>query len=243
MTQRRQLSPELMFMAPVAVPDLIRMGKDWDGGYVISASSVDVAGGMFSFGVNNDWSFDQEWRQRKPGDRIHAYDGTISPGNFPPDLLLSYQDFFGTTATHFPVNIAASSSLGQSSFQDAWTRLNTQPVFIKMDIEGGEWQLTSDIMHHAHNISGMLIEFHNTAYLRTLFCDTIRQYQEHFHVIHIHPNTSCGYASDNFPEVVEISFLNRSLWADDTRRLDCHLPGLDQSNLPNIEDVSLFWRI
>lgn len=241
MTHRLQLSPDLLFLAPVAVPDLIRMGKDWDGGYIISASSVDSAQGMLSFGVNNDWSFDQQWRARKPNDRIHAYDGTISPTRFDAVLQASYREFFGQQAEHFPVNVGASSCVGQSSFDDAMIRMNRERVFLKMDIEGGEWQLTNSILAHADRITGMVIEFHNTAALRQLFCDTIRRYQDRFHVVHIHPNTSCGYAQDNFPDVVEFSFLNRDFWSGAEQRMECHIPTLDQPNLPNTEDVALYW--
>lgn len=242
MTERKQLSDDVKFMAPVVVPDLIRMGKDWDGGYIISASSVDDATGMLSFGVNNDWSFDQEWRHQKPHDRIHAYDGTISPGRFEPILQASYQHFFGGQAEHFPVNVGVTSCVGQSSLQDVMIRMNRDRVFLKMDIEGGEWQLTDAILAHAGQITGAVIEFHNTHSLRQLFCATIRRYQERFHVIHIHPNTSCGYAQDNFPTVVELSFLNRDLWSGTDRRLECHIPELDQPNLPNTQDVALYWN-
>ena len=241
MTQRRPLPQDLKFMAPVIVPDLIRIGKDWDGGYIISARSVDDATGMLSLGVNNDWSFDQEWRAQKPHDRIHAYDGTISPTRFDAGLRGSYQKFFGNQAEHFPVNVGATSCVGQSSFDDVMIRMNRDRVFLKMDIEGGEWQLTDAIMAHASAITGAVIEFHNTHSLRDLFCATMRRYQEHFHIIHIHPNTSCGYAQDNFPTVVEISFLNRDLWSGTDTRLECHVADLDQPNLPDTEDVALYW--
>lgn len=241
MTQRRLLSPDLLFMAPVVVPDLVRMGRNWDGGYILSDRSVEQAQGLLSLGVNDDWSFDQDWRVKKPNDRIHAYDRTVSPGKFADELKHSYRDFFGTSAVHFPVNVAAVSCLGQSSFGDVMIRMNCDHVFLKMDIEGGEWQLTDAILAHADAITGAVIEFHNTGHLRQLFCDTIRRYQEYFHIIHIHPNTSCDYAPDNFPTVVEISFINRDLWSASKTRLQCHLPDLDQSNLADREDVALFW--
>jgi hypothetical protein len=241
MIERKLLSPDLAFMAPVVVSDLIRMGKDWDGGYIISASSVDSATGMLSLGVNNDWSFDQQWLARKPQDRIHAYDGTISPSRFDPALKDSYRTFFGGAAEHFPINVAATSSTGQTSFDDVMIRMNRDQVFLKMDIEGGEWQLTDSILAHGNKITGAVIEFHNTHSLRPLFCETMRCYQQQFHIIHIHPNTSCGYATDNFPTVVEISFLNRSLWSGTDTRKECHVPALDQPNLPNTADVALYW--
>jgi hypothetical protein len=242
MTQRLPLPPDLDFMAPVIVPDLVRMGKDWDGGYVISMRSVDKAQGMLSLGVNHDWSFDRDWHRRKPQDRIHAYDGTIRPSEFDANLRQDYRDFFGGPAEHFPVNVGSTTGVGQSSFDDIMMRMNRDQVFVKMDIEGGEWQLTDSIIGNASSITGMVIEFHNTGRLRPLFMDTIRRYQEHFHIVHIHPNTSCVLAQDNFPTVVEISFLNRDLWNQLQVRYQCHRPDLDQPNLPNTEDIALFWE-
>jgi hypothetical protein len=242
MTKRLPLPLDLKFMAPVIVPDLVRMGKDWDGGYVISAQSVDQAQGMLSLGVNHDWSFDRDWHQRKPQDRIHAYDGTISPSRFHADLQQDYRDFFGGRAEHFPVNVGSTTCVGQSSFDDVMMRMNRDRIFLKMDIEGGEWQLTDDIASHARAITGMVIEFHNTDRLRPLFLGTMRRYQEQFHIVHIHANTSCALAQDNFPTVVEISFLNRDLWAQDEIQYECHQPDLDQPNLPDTEDIALFWE-
>lgn len=242
MTIQKSLPAELGFLAPVVVNDLRRLGRDHDGGYVISDSAVQTAQGMLSFGVNDDWSFDQDWRTAKPQDRIHAYDGTISASRMAPAMRQSYMAFFGTSAEHFPVNIAATPGLGQSSFDDAMLRMNRDEVFIKMDIEGGEWQLTDSILSHAAAVTGMVIEFHNTAKLRELFCHTIRRYQEHFHVVHIHPNTSCDFAPDGFPTVVEFSFLRHDLAPTPRLRMQCHLPDLDQANVAGTDDVALFWE-
>lgn len=239
---KQKLPPELKFMAPVVVPDLIRLGRDHDGGYVISASSMMCAQGMLSLGVNDDWSFDQHWLKFKPDDRVHAYDGTISPSRMDPALRNQYQAFFGNDAEHVPVNIASTPGLGQSSFDDAMLRMNRDAVFIKMDIEGGEWQLTDCIMAHAAQITGLVVEFHNTARLRELFCATVKRYQECFHVVHIHPNTSCSYADDGFPTVVEFSFVRHDLVHNIQTRSNCHLPDLDQANVADTDDVALFWE-
>lgn len=242
MIVEKKLSSTLYFLAPIIVADLIRIGRDNDGGYVISEISMQRAQGLLSFGVNDDWSFDQHWHKHKPRDRIHAYDGTISPSRMTDTAKDSYRQFFGDRAEHFPVNIASTSGLGQASFDDTMLRMNRDDVFVKMDIEGGEWQLTDSILAYARNITGMVIEFHHTARLRELFCGTVRRYQECFDVIHIHPNTSCGYAEDGFPDVVEFTFLRRDLVEGDQRRSVCHIPGLDQPNIDGTDDVALIWE-
>ena len=243
MIERRQLPDNLRFIAPVLVPDLLRMGKDWDGGYVISLRSVEEAVALLSFGVNDDWSFDQDWLHRKPNDIIHAYDGTIQPDHWDQDLQARYRKFFCGQAQHIALNVAANTSDRYRGFSDIMSYLNRQPVFIKMDIEGGEWDVTESIMSHSQFITGMVIEFHFTAHMRQQFCDTMRRYQERFHVIHIHPNTSCGYAKDNFPDVVEITFVNQNLWSGSVTKSECHRPDLDQPNLPDTADVALYWSL
>jgi hypothetical protein len=239
--ERKQLSADLMWLAPVKVPNLIRLGKDFDGGYVLNKDSMMASDALLSFGVNDDWSFEIDWKKIKPKDKIHSYDGTISPSRMHDKLRGEYIEFFGSKAEHFPVNIGKTPGFGQSSFVDALFRLNKNNIFIKMDIEGAEWQLTESITEVADKITGMVIEFHNTHSLRPLFLDTMRIYQTHFNIIHIHPNTSCPYAQDNFPTVVEITFLNKSFNLGEEIRKDCYLPGLDQANVPNSNDVALYF--
>jgi hypothetical protein len=239
--ERKKINSNLMWLAPVKVPNLVRLGKDFDGGYVLNKDSMTASDSLLSFGINDDWSFEVDWKKIKPKDKIHSYDGTISPSRMPDKLKNDYKAFFGNKAEHFPINIGKTPGFGQSSFDDALIRLNKSQAFIKMDIEGAEWQLTESIVNAANIITGMVIEFHNTDSLRPLFLDTMKTYQEYFDIIHVHPNTSCPYAEDNFPTVVEITFLNKSFNLGKGIRTECHIPELDQANTPNSNDVALYF--
>lgn len=239
---QHELPCDARFMAPVQRDDFVRLGRDHDGGYIVPSKCLAVSHGLLGFGVCDDWSFEQQWHVRQPECKIQVYDGTVSPARMQPDLLHSYRDFFGDVAQHFPVNVGATSNSTQTSFQDAMIRMNRVPVFVKMDIEGSEWQMTDGILQHADSITGLVIEFHKTDTLRSLFYHTVRRYQEHFDVVHLHANTSCGLASDGLPKVIEITFLHQDFRQDTKIRLHCHLPGLDQSNINGTEDWALYWN-
>ena len=45
--------------------DLIRLGKDFDGGYLVGENSVRGADYLISFGINEDWSFEKDFKSRK----------------------------------------------------------------------------------------------------------------------------------------------------------------------------------
>jgi hypothetical protein len=63
---------------PVAVDDLIRLGRDNDGGYVVSRASVTAATTLVAMGINDDWSFEQDCTRLNPRIRVVGVDGSVS---------------------------------------------------------------------------------------------------------------------------------------------------------------------
>jgi hypothetical protein len=63
---------------PVAVDDLVRIGREHDGGYVVSARAVAASRVLIGLGINDDWSFEEEMAERRPALGIIAVDGSIS---------------------------------------------------------------------------------------------------------------------------------------------------------------------
>ena len=83
-------------------------------------------------------------------------------------------------------------------------------VFLKMDIEGSEYEVISDIVQHYHRIRCIAAEFHNLDKSPGDFNKAIRALTQKFCIVHIHANNYGGY-HDNFPATVEITFINKSL--------------------------------
>jgi hypothetical protein len=56
--------------------ELVRLGKDNDGGYLVEKFSVLNSRGLVSFGLNLDWSFEKDFRLLNQS-AIHCYDHTV----------------------------------------------------------------------------------------------------------------------------------------------------------------------
>jgi len=56
--------------------DLIRLGAQYDGGYVVTETAVRAAGVLVGLGVEHNWTFEEEF-YRTAGCAVHCYDHTI----------------------------------------------------------------------------------------------------------------------------------------------------------------------
>ena len=62
---------------PKHLYELIRVGKNGDGGYLIEKKSLEDSKSLISFGISTDWSFEKDFYDLNPIS-IHAYDHTIT---------------------------------------------------------------------------------------------------------------------------------------------------------------------
>lgn len=83
----RTYTPDFTALRPVMVDDLIRMGRDNDGGYVVSARSVDNVDLVIGLGINTDWSFEEAMLERNPTAHLIAVDGSVSNARFLRETL------------------------------------------------------------------------------------------------------------------------------------------------------------
>lgn len=60
----------------------MRIGRDNDGGYVVSRRTITAATAVVGLGVNDDWSFERDCTVLNPGIRVVAVDGSVSPSLF-----------------------------------------------------------------------------------------------------------------------------------------------------------------
>jgi len=56
----------------------IRLGKNYDGGYVVSKKAVLNSKNLISFGVYDDWSFENDFIKKNNKINIFLFDGTIN---------------------------------------------------------------------------------------------------------------------------------------------------------------------
>ncbi|MDR1877620.1 MAG: hypothetical protein LBQ84_08375 [Flavobacteriaceae bacterium] len=68
---------DLKKLHPISIGDLIRIGNDADGGYVISKQQIEKTELLLSFGINDDWSFESDFLQKK-NVKLYAFDHSVS---------------------------------------------------------------------------------------------------------------------------------------------------------------------
>ncbi len=74
--------------------DLLRVGRDYDGGYVISESLMRRTSILLSFGINDDWSFEEDFC-RRTGVTCFGFDFSISKALFLQRGWQQIRFFFG----------------------------------------------------------------------------------------------------------------------------------------------------
>ena len=115
-------------------------------------------------------------------------------------------------------------------------------VFLKMDIEGAEYDVILDVLGHESRVGCLVVEFHNIVGRAAEFNHAIDRLLERFWLLHIHGN-NCGPfdSGASFPDTVELTFLNRRMVQGDLdlSRRSYPVAGLDAPNDPLKEDYVL----
>jgi len=86
------LSNFLNTIRPILTHDQVRLGRDFDGGYVVNTCAIKNAN-LISLGINNDWSFENDFLNYS-SNKILMYDGSINIRFFKKLFLLSILNIF-----------------------------------------------------------------------------------------------------------------------------------------------------
>lgn len=260
----RLLPVSLRELNPLVVDDLIRCGDERDGGYVVPASSITAIDALVSFGLGHNWSFEEHAVWLNPCLIVHVYDHSVTERAYLDRFLAawhrvrtgrgamgelhwmvsfyeSYRDFFSGGALHFQQKIvdrvvqADDITVGQALARVA----DKRRLLLKMDIEGDEYRVIEALLAHHARILTMVVEFHDTAALRDLFLAKVALIRQRYEIVHIHGNNLSGVATDGLPEVLEITFLHKTLCAAAPRRNRLPIAHLDYPNDPRKSDHEL----
>jgi hypothetical protein len=215
-----------------------------DGGYVVPMTVVQQSDALLSLGLGDNWSFDQAWHEFKPTDSIHMYDGTVNRNNLAIsinrsvrnniDIVARYDEFFQGNQQHFEQNVGPGA--GQSNLATCLTRLAKKNVFIKMDIEGGEYALISDLVNYREHITGMVVEFHFCNTHRSMFETAVRALMEHYSLVHVHGNNHVETGPEGLTDCLELTLIRKDLVGNADPRPNFYIDGLDFSNVAGAED-------
>jgi hypothetical protein len=241
------LLPKLFIPHPP--DDLIRLGKNYDGGYLVCLQDVVDSDCLLAIGINFDWSFEKDFSKLNDC-LIHAYDGSLNKRFFLFKMITSLLRFkfiralkvfdfwrmFRKQNSFFDVSIGVELNKNQISLSSAVLRLKAlgfKKCFLKIDIESWEYRVLNEIILHKSFFTGIALEFHNC----DLHQNRIENFIKHIekHIAHLHVNNFGQTDQSNFPILLEMSFSSHSMGK---AQPSLPLP-VDQPNNPHVEDYKV----
>jgi len=215
-----------------------RVGRDYDGGYVMVKRESDTKV-AYSLGINRDVSWDITMAER--GYDVYQYDHTIS--NLPESHPRFHWKKLGITGKSQATGDLTSleQELAANGHSD------TCDIVLKIDIEGHEWEVFSEMSRdHLSKFSQILVECHSFKKLNGLakfrkMRQSLRNLAETHQVIHVHGNNNSPMVVVGgvpTPQTLELTWLRRDIceFAPCTRIFPTEL---DQPNNPNFADHKL----
>ena len=168
----------------------IRVGKGYDGGYVI----CDIPNVKYDFfisgGIEHDITFECNLLSKYPDLYCVAFDGTINALPYEHDRLQFIKK-----------NIGSVSNENMSNLREYFDKYKN--IFLKLDIEGGEYELFNSLTNDDFlKIKQLVIEFH------PYYDFGIKKRLEKTHwLVHFHGNNCCGVYDSGIPVVYECTYI------------------------------------
>lgn len=152
---------------------------------------------------------------------------------------LDYLFFWRRAHKHISKKVTQEKGKGNISLEEIFDGLAVSPVFLKIDIEGSEYETIDAILQHAPRISAMVIEFHEIDQAKQRFLTAIERLNEKFAIIHVHGNNYAGLTKDGVPDVLEVTFIPKEKLTTTEKRTEFPVACLDYPNLYTKPDYAL----
>jgi len=223
----------LQLLAPYNIKDsdsLVRLGRNGDGGYILTVDTIKNIDRCYSYGIANETSFEECLAKSNSNIEFHLYDHTVD-----------YSPRMPKAAFH-KEGLAGSKIKDCNSF---WSHLDdngdtSREILLKLDCEGAEYDffLSSNFERFA-SLHSMIIEFHDIGKRTNDFKYIIDSLNKYFHIIHLHQNGYGGFSNidgNSIGNVIEITFLNRGIYRDlKPKAVKYPIAGLDFANCAGID--------
>ena len=213
--------------------ELVRIGGSNDGGYVMA----DVFDGRvaYSFGIGKDYTWDESMAER--GYQVFMYDYSV-------DKITSLNQHL-----HFKAMGIGCEKIGKLDTLQAFIEENgheqEQDMILKMDIEGGEWDVFDALADSIIlKFQQIVLELHGANNL-SQFDKVLRvlsKLSSTHNVIHVHANNVQDYenSKEDLPYFLEVTWLLKGENDKVEVAEDVELPlSIDNRNIPEKKEIEL----
>jgi hypothetical protein len=150
----------------------------------------------------------------------------LKPLNFKLDLLMGrvivliryFRDFTIARKQHIKKKISknGSLSLDKSKFNEIsvtevfqkFVKSDTTKIFLKIDIEGSEYEIIEQTMIYHKQIRIIVVEFHDIIRKIEQFEQLFTLLKSKYSLIHTHINNNGLFSNEKIPEICEFTFIS-----------------------------------
>jgi len=241
----------------------LRLGQMEDGGYLIHKGSIKLTEKLITLGLNDDWSFEKDFLKFNKQIKVYAYDHTITNffwfKRFFKDCfhltifkklrlkkildIFKYLDYFLFFSKHKHYKQKIGNKKNSVSLNSIFQKPHKNfSVFLKIDIEGSEYEILGQISKFEKKINSIIIEFHNINKKRNL--EKIKNFilkNKFFKLIHIHGNNFSPLDRNSDPTCVELTFVNKNIISVSKKYSNFIYPlnKLDYPNNKRVKDIKI----
>lgn len=234
-TLKKDISKVLKKLLPYKIEfDLIRLGNNNDGGYLIPDDLSNITKN-YSAGVGNLTKFENDLEEK------YSISSNMVDFNYIDPKILPISAIFQRK------KIGITSDEDNLSIND-WLDDQNGDIILKMDIEGDEYLTLSSISDkNLNKIRILIVELHDLRHLRNYFFyktfeKFILKLNNLFYVCHLHVNNVSkltnigGY---NVPDMLEITFIRKDRIKNFTNKFASIPHKLDQKTVLNQKELNL----
>ena len=253
------------FLKPTRTPNLVRLGRNHDGGYVVDSEIIKQCNILITFGLGPDWSFELDYIKKNKEIEIYIYDHTVSSYPYIKEIIKYFRRFITFRATFESVANRVKYLSNYKSFlnfknvnyfkekitfpikkkidtdvEKVFSRIDKSgDVVLKCDIDGGEYKIIDGILEYSSRIKMLIFEFHLVDNNEENFYNSIKKIQDYFEIIHIHGNNHFSKLDSGLPFILEITLINKKYAPKNSEHINNFpIQGLDYPNNPYKKDLS-----